>query len=84
VNDKQLRDYMVLNALHPGAVFDPTVESTDTPSFDGGARFDPDVSRLSLAERRAATALRGVYGPAASNEPGWVEYEIEDDPTPRM
>jgi hypothetical protein len=76
--DKQLRDYAVLNTLHPGSVPDPTVEETDTPSFDGGARAGPDASRLTPGEVRIAIALRRVSGPHASAERGWVEYEIGD------
>jgi hypothetical protein len=76
VTEKYLRDYAVLNALHPGTVpyRDEEVEQTDTPDFDGGARIDPTPRR----KTRTEWALDGVIGPLPRDEPGWpVEYELE-------
>lgn len=75
--EKYLRDYALLNALHPGTVpyREDEVEQTDTPRFDGGPRIDPDATR---PRTRTELALDGVFGPFPSNEPGWVEYEIEN------
>jgi hypothetical protein len=53
-----------LGILHPGSVPDPTVEPTDTPSFDGGPR----------GQRPPRYLRTPVY-----REPGgWHGIEIED------
>jgi hypothetical protein len=68
------QDAGVRGALH-GIVLEDEVEQTDTPRFDGGPRIDPDATR---SRTRTELALDGVFGPFPSNEPGWVEYEIEN------
>jgi hypothetical protein len=68
---KYLRDYAVLNALHPGTVpyRDEEVEQTDTPRFDGGVRGD------AFDAPRPTPPLSG--GPSDLGS-GWRELEIED------
>ena len=75
--EEYLRDYALLNALHPGTVpyREDEVEQTDTPRFDGGPRIDPDATR---PRTRTELALDRVFGPFPRDEPGWVEYEIEN------
>jgi hypothetical protein len=67
MSEKQMRDRVVLGALHPG-LFDDVVEVTDTPDFVGGARIDPRQ-----AERRPQPQSYPTAEPG-----GWTEYEIED------
>ena len=70
VDEKYLRDYALLNALHPGSVpyREEEVEQTDTPNFDGGARIDPNASRPKPPPLQRPSELG----------PGWREVELED------
>jgi hypothetical protein len=69
VDEKYLRDYALLNALHPGTVpyREDEVEQTDTPRFDGGVRGE-----------RPPRHIEPPWGPSEDLGPAWREYEIEN------
>jgi hypothetical protein len=67
VTEKEQRDRALLEALHPG-IFDPPVNHTDRPDFDGGARGDYLPSEPVRMRR-----------PQVNREPGgWRTVEVED------
>ncbi len=68
-----LRDFALLNAMHPGAVLhrEEEVDQTDPPNFDGGVRGD------AFNAPRPEPSLR--RRPQTYREPGgWHTFEIED------